>query len=125
MILARLDTVTDDRTKYAVPVSELDTEAETDDLIVAAVRVTVGAAVSRVIVAVASDCELGPVFPTKSVAPPAAKRGVIVPAPQFVTVTVRDTPVSVPGAKEQFDAVPAFEKSSQVTPVTLSENVMV
>jgi hypothetical protein len=43
VILARFDTVTDDRTKYAVPVSELDTDAEPDDLIVAAVIVTVGA----------------------------------------------------------------------------------
>jgi hypothetical protein len=43
VILARFDTDTDDRTRYAVPVSVLDTDAEPDDLIVAAVNVMVGA----------------------------------------------------------------------------------
>lgn len=75
VILARFDTVTDDRTKYAVPVSELDTDAEADDLIVAAVNVTVGATVSFVIVVVATEFAAGPLFPAVSDTPSAAKRG--------------------------------------------------
>lgn len=75
VILARFDTVTDDRTKYAVPVSELDTDAEADDLIVAAVNVTVGATVSFVIVVVATEFAAGPLFPAVSDTPIAAKRG--------------------------------------------------
>ena len=76
-----------------------------------------------VVVAVAADD--GPVFPAVSVAPLAANRGVTVPALQFVIVTVRDEPESVPGANVQPVAVPAFEKSPASTPVTLSEKLNV
>ena len=84
-----------------------------------------GAVISRVTVVDAFTAADGPVLPATSVAPLAAKRGITVPSPQFETVTVRDDPESVPGANEQFNAVPAFEKSPDATPVTFSENVKV
>ncbi len=88
-------------------------------------NVTVGAAVSRVIVVVAVAAVEGPVFPAASAAPLNAKRGMTVPSPQFVMVTVRVEPVSDPGEKLQFCAVPEFEKSPEMTPVTDSENCSV
>lgn len=88
-------------------------------------NVTVGAAVSRVIVVVAVAAVEGPVFPAASAAPFNAKRGMTVPSPQFVMVTVRVEPVSDPGEKLQFCAVPEFEKSPEMTPVTDSENCSV
>ena len=86
---------------------------------------TVGAVTSRVMVVVAVAADAGPVLPAVSVAPPTAKTGMIVPSPQLVIVTVRDEPESVPGANEQLNAVPEFEKSPAATPVTASENVNV
>jgi hypothetical protein len=88
VILARFDTVTDDRTRYAVPISVLDTDAEPDDLIVAAVNVTVGAPVSLVIVVVATELADGPVFPAASDTPFIDKLGWIVPSCGHDTVTV-------------------------------------
>jgi len=85
---------------------------------------TVGAVVSRVIVG-PSAMVAGPVFPAASVAPLAAKCGMIVPAEQLVSVTVRVAPVSVPGANTQPVAVPVCVKSPAATPVTDSENVSV
>ena len=84
----------------------------------------VGAVTSRVIVVVAVAADAGPVLPAASVAPPKAKMGITVPPVVQVTVTVRDVPESVPGAKVQV-AVPLFEKSPAATPVTVSENVSV
>ena len=84
----------------------------------------VGAVTSRVIVVVAVAADAGPVLPAASVAPPKAKTGITVPPVVQVTVTVRDDPESVPGAKVQV-AVPLFEKSPAATPVTASENVSV
>ena len=84
----------------------------------------VGAVTSRVIVVVAVAAEAGPVLPAASVAPPKAKTGVTVPPVVHVTVTMRDVPESVSGAKVQV-AVPLFEKSPTATPVTASENVSV
>ncbi len=114
VILARFDTDTDDRTRYAVPVSELDTDAEPDDLIVAAVNVTVGATVSLVIVVVATESAAGPLFPAVSDTPSAVKRGWIVPSGQ-VAVTVYDEP-EPDTAKEQPVAVPEFAKSPPAPP---------
>ena len=84
----------------------------------------VGAVTSRVIVVVAVAADAGPVLPAASVAPPKANTGITVPPVVQVTVTVRDDPESVPGAKVQV-AVPLFEKSPAATPVTASENVSV
>jgi hypothetical protein len=77
---------------------------------------------SRVIVVEAVAADEGPLFPAVSVAPLAVKRGMTVPAPQPETVTVRLEPVSVPGLNTHVKAVPVFEKSSEATPVTDSEN---
>jgi len=85
----------------------------------------VGGASSLVMVLVAVDAEPGPVLLAKSVAPLTANRGVMVPTEQFDTVTVRDEPVSAPGANVQPVAVPVFVKSPAATPVTDSENVIV
>jgi hypothetical protein len=85
-------------------------------------RAMVGPVASRVIVVDAVAAEEGPVFPATSVAPFNAKRGMTVPSPQPETVTVRLEPESVPGLKEHDKAVPVFEKSSDATPVTDSEN---
>jgi hypothetical protein len=85
---------------------------------------TVGAVVSRVIVG-PSAIAAGPVLPAASVAPFAAKCGMIVPAEQLVSVTVRVAPVSAPGANTQPVAVPVCVKSPAATPVTDSENVSV
>jgi hypothetical protein len=68
---------------------------------------------------------VGPVLPAASVAPFAAKCGMIVPAEQLVSVTVRIAPASVPGANTQPVAVPVWVKSPAATPVTDSENVSV
>ena len=85
-----------------------------------------GAVLSRVIVVLAAVMAVGPVFPAASVAPPAAKRGMIVPSPHELIVTVRVVDdVSVPGLNEQLSAVPEFEKSVPAMPVTASEKVMV
>jgi hypothetical protein len=121
VILARFDTVTDDRTKYAVPVSVLDTDAEPDDLIVAAVNVTVGAIVSLVIVVEEAELADGPVFPATSDTPFIDKRGWIVPSEQADTVTVYDEP-EPDTAKEQ-PADPAFAKSPSAKPETAASNV--
>ena len=85
-------------------------------------RDTVGAVTSRVIVVVAVAADAGPVLPAASDAPAAAKTGMIVPPVVHVTVTVREVPESVSGAKVQV-AVPLLEKSPIATPVTFSENV--
>ena len=84
-----------------------------------------GATESRATVVVAVESDIGPVFSTVSLAPPETNDGITVPSSQFETVTVRDDPESVPGSNEQFNAVPAFEKSPDATPVTFSENVKV
>jgi len=76
-------------------------------------------------VVVAVDADDGPVLPAKSLAPPDANRGMIVPVEQPDTVTVRDDPESAPGANVQPVAVPVFVKSPAATPVTDSENVIV
>ena len=86
---------------------------------------TLGGVVSRVIVVVAVAADEGPVLDTASVAPSAAKRGITVPSEQPDTVTVRDEPESLPGAKLQPVAVPVFMKSPAATPVTDSEKVSV
>jgi hypothetical protein len=75
-----------------------------------------------VIVVVAVTADAGPVLPAASDAPADAKTGMIVPPVVHVTVTVRELPESVPGAKVQV-AVPLLEKSPAATPVTDSENV--
>ena len=85
---------------------------------------TVGAVTSRVMVVVAVAADAGPVLPAASEAPAAAKTGMTVPPVVHVTVTVREAPESVSGAKVQV-AVPLFEKSPIATPVTVSENVSV
>jgi len=121
VILARFDTDTDDRTRYAVPVSELETDAEADDLIVAVVNVTVGAKVSLVIVVVASESAEGPSFAAPSATEPASKRGWIVPSVQADTVTVYDEP-EPDTANEQPVAPPAFVKSPPTRPDTDSSN---
>jgi hypothetical protein len=55
-----------------------------------------------------------------------ANRGMMVPAPQPVIVTVLMVlEVSVPGSKTHVPAVPVFEKSPDSTPVTASEKVIV
>jgi len=86
------------------------------------VMVIVGAVVSRVIVVDAVAADDGPLFPTESVAPFAAKRGMTVPSPQPETVTARLEPESVPGLNVHDGAVPVLEKSPDATPVTDSEN---
>ena len=83
---------------------------------------TVGAVTSRVIVVVAVAAGAGPVLPAASEAPADANTGMIVPPVVHVTVTVREAPESVSGAKVQV-AVPLLEKSPIATPVTFSENV--
>ena len=92
-------------------------------------EVTVGAVVSRVIVALAVAVAAGPVFPEPSVAPFAAKVGATEPSEHPVTVTVRIVlAVSAPGSNEHPVARPApaeFAKSAEVMPVTASENVIV
>ena len=90
---------------------------------VTAVSDAVGAVRSIVIVVVEASAVAGPVLPAPSLAPPAANSGITVPAVQFVIVTVREMPASVPGAKVHDAAVPVFEKSPAATPVTDSENV--
>ena len=50
-MLARLFTVTSVLTRYAVPVSVLCTTAKPEDVIVAGIKLTVGAVVSGVVVA--------------------------------------------------------------------------
>ena len=92
---------------------------------VTAVSDAVGAVRSIVIVVADVAAVAGPVLPAPSLAPPAANSGITVPAVQFVMVTVRDAPASVPGAKVHDAAVPVFEKSPAATPVTDSENVRV
>ena len=91
---------------------------------VTAVSDAVGAVMSRVTVS-PSAAVAGPVLATASVAPFAAKRGMIVPSPQPVIVTVRDVPESVLGSNTQEAAVPVLEKSPAATPVTVRENVSV
>ena len=87
---------------------------------------SVGAVVSvRVIVVVAVAADDGPVLPAASEAPFIANLGVTVPAEHDDTVTVREDPESVPGAKLQPVAVPVFVKSPAATPVTDSLNVNV
>ena len=90
-----------------------------------AANVTVGAVVSRVIVVVAVAADDGPVLLAESEAPLITNCGVTVPAEHDDTVTVRDEPESVPGAKTQLVAVPVFVKSPAATPVTDSLNVNV
>jgi hypothetical protein len=85
----------------------------------------VGAVISRVIVVDAVAADEGPLLPAASLAPFAAKRGMTVPLPQPDTVTVRLEPESVLGLNVQEVAVPAFEKSPDATPVTVSENCSV
>lgn len=94
-------------------------------VVVVVVGAVVAGAASLVIVLVAVDTEPGPVLPAKSAAPFMANRGMIVPTEQLDTVTVRDEPVSAPGANAQPVAVPVFVKSPAATPVTDSENVIV
>jgi hypothetical protein len=88
-------------------------------------RAMVGPVESRVIVVDAVAAEEGPTFPAVSIAPFAAKRGMIVPSPQPETVTVRLDPESVPGLNTHDKAVPVFEKSPDATSVTDSENCSV
>ena len=82
---------------------------------------TLGAVRSTVIVVVAVAADAGPVLETESVAPLAAKRGMTVPEPQPDTVMVHSS-VEPETENEHPDAVPAFVKSSEATPVTLSSN---
>ena len=67
----------------------------------------------------------GPVLPAVSVTALAAKRKTTVPAEQEVTETVIEEPELAEGVKTQPVAVPAFEKSAEVKPVTASEKVKV
>ena len=53
-----------------------------------------------------------------------ANTGFTVPPEQSVMVSVRVVPESAPGSNTQSLAVPSFEKSSPVIPVTDSENVI-
>ncbi len=78
-----------------------------------------------VIVVVAVAEAAGPVFSAMSSAAPESNCGVTVPLVLHVAVTVRvAAEVSVPGSNEHV-AVPVFEKSSAMTPVTASLNVRV
>ena len=95
------------------------------EAVTAANDATVGAVTSRVIVVVALATAAGPVLAAASAAPPALNCGVTVPSEQPVIVTVRDAPVSLPGANTQSVAVPEFAKSPAATSVTASENVSV
>ena len=85
----------------------------------------VGAVLSRVIVVVAVAALAGPALPAASEAPLIANRGITVPSPHDVIVTVRVFPESVPGANTQLSAVPLLEKSAAATPVTDSEKAIV
>ena len=73
------------------------------------------------IVVVAVEADDGPVFPAPSVAPPEANLGCTVPSPQLDTVIVYVVPLP-DTPNEHPVAAPAFEKSPDATPVTVSEN---
>ena len=60
----------------------------------------------------------GPEFEDESETAFAANLGVSVPSPHPVTVTVNVVPVLAFGLKEQPEAVPAFEKSVPLKPLT-------
>ena len=88
------------------------------------VHEAVGAVVSTV-TEEASTAAAGPALEEVSATEPAASRKTTVPAEQEETVTVIEEPEAAEGEKEQPVAVPAFEKSAEVRPVTDSEKVRV
>ena len=81
--------------------------------------------VRSTVITVVLTAAAGPVLPTASAAPLAAKRSWSVPSEQLDTVTVRVAPVSSPGSMLQPVASPRLVKSPAVMPVTGSENVSV
>jgi hypothetical protein len=73
----------------------------------------------------ATGVETGPVLPAASVTALAASRRTTVPAEQEATETVIEEPELAEGVNTQPVAVPAFEKSAEVSPVTASEKARV
>ena len=73
----------------------------------------------------ATGVETGPALPVASLAALAANLNTTVPAEQEETVTVIEEPEAAEGVKTQPVADPAFEKSADVRPETLSEKVSV
>ena len=67
----------------------------------------------------------GPVLPAASLTELAASFPINVPSEQDEAVTVTDEPEEAEGVKTQPVAVPAFEKSAEVKPVTASEKARV
>ena len=73
----------------------------------------------------ASVFEAGPVLPAWSATEPEDRRATTVPSEQLSTVTVIVVPLEADGVKVQPVAVPVFEKSPAVIPLTDSEKVRV
>jgi hypothetical protein len=67
----------------------------------------------------------GPVLPAVSLTPEAANLNTTVPSEQEETETVIEEPAAAEGVNTHPVAVPVFEKSAEVKPVTASEKVRV
>ena len=98
-----------------------------DDGIVACdgARVTAGAVVGVVVSIVIEDArtaEVGPVLSAASVTLLGARRMMTVPSVVHVAVTEKDVPDEAGTAKVQL-AVPTFEKSELVSPLTASSKI--
>jgi hypothetical protein len=73
----------------------------------------------------ATGVETGPGLPGTSLTALAANLSITVPDEQDDSTTVIDDPDEAEGVKTQPVAVPVFEKSAEVSPVTGSEKVKV
>ena len=87
-----------------------------------AVQEAVGA-VRSIVTEEASALLAGPILPAESVTEAKDRPKTTVPSEQEATVTVKEEPEEALGEKEQPAAVPAFEKSAEVSPETASEKV--
>jgi len=79
--------------------------------------------VRSIVTEAASKLLAGPLLPAASETALAAKLKATVPSEQEETVTVIEEPEAADGVNTQPVAVPAFEKSAEVSPETASEKV--
>jgi hypothetical protein len=110
-------TATVDFTRYTVPVSVADTVALAE--LFARTLVNVGAVATRSTVTdTAASANPGAVLPAASDTAPAPKVSTTVPSSHDDNVIVNNEPDDADGVNTQFVAVPVFEKSEPVSPLT-------